>query len=444
MPQSLLPELKIFQKKLLNELNQSGAESYEFVFDRVTSEETVYEMHLLNNKSRHDDCKFQYRIRWQNESFSTGVCQNLQAEPKDLMKVWKSSATKVDKRDRDAFLVKANKAQPQKSIQQQERVEIPLENLQTKLLKKLGSQMDIAYLASQHETHTRQIFHSGGWEFEDQKSSWGVSGYLQSKAIKPTRSYSFSVSRPAHIQEKWEEKLHQWCQEATYQLSMDSTKQEKNALIILSPKAFLQLLSAFSNLFDGLAISNQESLIEKKQIGQKLFSSHLCVSDDPYHPETQQFKWDSEGVHRNPIPLIENGVLTHLLHSKLSAHRFETQSTGHGSLSLKPSSQPLFLRVCPSKKAPIKPLKTWLQEGGIYIHSLSAFHAGCQPLQGHFSLPLMGWHQTKTGIQSLPQSVLVGNLFDFLNQIEGFTKEVTAYGGGCSPGVVVKSLKIVQ
>jgi len=87
---------------------------------------------------------------------------------------------------------------------------------------------------------------------------------------------------------------------------------------------------AFGHLSEADAITANEPLIEIMQIGKIIGSPILNIVDDgtiPYAPGT--YKYDHEGVPSSKTYLIKNGKLVGRIHSRASAFKFGTVSTGN-------------------------------------------------------------------------------------------------------------------
>lgn len=434
-------EIEFFEEEFLKGLKERSKQ-FELAFYRQKNRDLLYEMNALTSDGIEDRLETVYRIGWGGDRFSVGALSSYEANPQDLITFYEQTHVSLSSDYSQAFQkpVPLSPSVSKPSSQVWDPFELG-ERFRDLFQKKLADHFDLAYFSIYQSDHSRQLLNDWTKEKrEDQLVSGGFGGYLQSKHLPSPRSYRFGIRKPLHQHWDFEELSERWIQEAFYQLNVLPSSQVSTDRILLSPLALLQLLQAFGNFLDGGALQEKESLISEEELGKAFASPWFCLSDQVDHEQALHYSCDEEGVLRESLPLIENGVLKRLLHSKLSAHLFQSDFTGHGSLSLKPTSRPLFPRVCPALDAPRSSLSHYLDQGAIYIHSLSAFHAGCQPLQGSFSLPCMGWRQTTQGIQSLPQAVLVGQFRDLLNHIEGFSEEEEILSSGVSPALCVKDV----
>jgi PmbA protein len=109
--------------------------------------------------------------------------------------------------------------------------------------------------------------------------------------------------------------------------------------VILEPAAVLDIVGFMFYDFGGLAILDQRSFLNNR-IGQKIFGENIDICDDVAHPLQSGSPFDGEGVPRQPIQLVENGVVKRLvyargtaekmLHSEHQDHVGPIAPTGHG------------------------------------------------------------------------------------------------------------------
>jgi PmbA protein len=109
--------------------------------------------------------------------------------------------------------------------------------------------------------------------------------------------------------------------------------------VILEPAAVLDLVGFMFFDFGGLAILDQRSFLTNR-VGTKLFGENITVDDDVYNPLQSGAPFDGEGVHRQPVRLIENGVVRNLVYARATAEKMKKSEhaskvgriapTGHG------------------------------------------------------------------------------------------------------------------
>jgi len=109
--------------------------------------------------------------------------------------------------------------------------------------------------------------------------------------------------------------------------------------VILEPAAVLDLVGFMFFDFGGMAILDQRSFLTNR-VGTKLFGENITVDDNVYHPLQSGAPYDGEGVHRQRVRLIQNGVVKNLVYARATAEKMKKSEhaakigliapTGHG------------------------------------------------------------------------------------------------------------------
>jgi predicted Zn-dependent protease len=99
--------------------------------------------------------------------------------------------------------------------------------------------------------------------------------------------------------------------------------------VILEPAAVLDLAGFLFYDFAGTAVLDQRSCLTKR-MGKRLFGENITLWDDVYHPLQTGAPFDGEGVPRQRVLLIENGVPRNLVYARATARQMKTRPTGHG------------------------------------------------------------------------------------------------------------------
>jgi len=217
-------------------------------------------------------------------------------------------------------------------------------------------------------------------------------------------------------------------------------------LVCFTPEAFLQLISAFSSMFNARSIIDGLSLMNEDSIGRQIAVSNLNLSDEGLHPENVgAFSFDGEGTPTQNIDLIQSGILTNLIHSEATARKFGVLPTGHAGLGAKVSVSPDWLVVgkCKSKldKNQSLSIKNTQQEY-ILIDELSAIHSGVKASQGSFSLPFDGWIVKEGNKVSIEAATVAGDILKVLNSIVKIEDQQIVTHQGISPHVWVENISI--
>jgi predicted Zn-dependent protease len=125
--------------------------------------------------------------------------------------------------------------------------------------------------------------------------------------------------------------------------AVDSAKPQEIApgkyTVILEPAAVLDIVGFMFYDFSGLAILDQRSFLNNR-IGEKIFGENINVWDDVDHPLQSGARFDGEGVTRQHLQLVENGVVKRLVYARGSAKKMRESEhaakvgpievTGHG------------------------------------------------------------------------------------------------------------------
>jgi len=100
---------------------------------------------------------------------------------------------------------------------------------------------------------------------------------------------------------------------------------------VLGPYAVGELLQYFAfDAFSGLALLEERSYLAGK-LGERRFDEKVSIADDALDPQGLPKQFDFEGVPKQRVPLVENGVLRGAVWDSTSAVRAggSRQSTGH-------------------------------------------------------------------------------------------------------------------
>jgi PmbA protein len=99
--------------------------------------------------------------------------------------------------------------------------------------------------------------------------------------------------------------------------------------VILEPAAALDLVGFLFYDFAATAVADQRSCLLKR-MNKPLFGKNISITDDAYHPQQLGASFDGEGIPRQRVNLVENGVPRNLVYSRTSAKKAKTKPTGHG------------------------------------------------------------------------------------------------------------------
>ena len=222
---------------------------------------------------------------------------------------------------------------------------------------------------------------------------------------------------------------------------------------VFRPEAFLDLLGAFSSLFNARAVLDGVSLSSRESLGQPMAAPFFSLHDNGLHPgNIGASLFDGEGTPTARLALVEGGILRHFLHSEATARAFGVAPTGHAGLGAKVSVGADWFEVgpTPGSSGGQQGLDRHSGQGQspgdgralVVIDSLSALHAGVKAAQGSFSLPFDGWLVRDGEQQSIEAATVAGDIRQLLQSLVGFEGEPQITPGGLCPWVWVEGLSI--
>ncbi|MBI2677169.1 MAG: TldD/PmbA family protein [Candidatus Koribacter versatilis] len=109
--------------------------------------------------------------------------------------------------------------------------------------------------------------------------------------------------------------------------------------VILEPAAVLDLIGFMFYDFAGQSVLDERSFLNNR-IGKTLFGENITIHDDVRHALQSGAPFDGEGVRREPVELVKNGVVKNLVYARATAEKMkksplasqvgEVRVTGHG------------------------------------------------------------------------------------------------------------------
>ena len=92
--------------------------------------------------------------------------------------------------------------------------------------------------------------------------------------------------------------------------------------VILEPAAVLDIVGFMFWDYAGMAILDQRSFLTGR-IGTKLFGDNITIWDDVAHPLQTGSPFDGEGVQRQRVALVENGIVKRVVYARATARENE-------------------------------------------------------------------------------------------------------------------------
>ena len=109
--------------------------------------------------------------------------------------------------------------------------------------------------------------------------------------------------------------------------------------VILEPAAVLDIVGFMFWDYSGVAILDQRSFLNDR-IGTQLFGENINICDDAAHPLQAGSPFDGEGMRRQRVQLVENGVVKRVVYARATARKMKNseyagkvgpiEPTGHG------------------------------------------------------------------------------------------------------------------
>lgn len=152
--------------------------------------------------------------------------------------------------------------------------------------------------------------------------------------------------------------------------------------VILEPAAVLDLIGFMMWDFSALALLEQRSCLQNR-MGTKLFGENITITDDAYHPLQAGPAFDGEGIRRERVELVRQGVPQSVVFARGTAALAKKaglesgigaiRATGHGfPLPNEMGEAPLNVVFAPPEKGKERTLPQMIQdtERGILVTRL--------------------------------------------------------------------------
>ncbi|WP_320667683.1 TldD/PmbA family protein [Prochlorococcus sp. MIT 1307] len=217
-------------------------------------------------------------------------------------------------------------------------------------------------------------------------------------------------------------------------------------LICFKPEAILDLIGAFSNMFNARSVIDGTSLSHKESLGKQIAVPSLSIYDNALHPSNySSSSFDGEGTPTRNLCLINGGTLENFIHSETTARIFGVEPTGHAGIGSKVSVGLDWLVIGSSNEKDLlnSELNNKSYQGKyIMIEGLNALHSGIKASQGSFSLPFDGWLVNRGERTSIEAATVAGDIKEVLNKIIQIEEQQEITHQGVSPHIWVDGLTI--
>ena len=210
--------------------------------------------------------------------------------------------------------------------------------------------------------------------------------------------------------------------------------------VVIRNNAMADLLSTFCGVFSADNAQKGMSLLAGKE-GQTIASACVTLVDDPLMPwGLGSCPFDREGAATRCKNVIENGVLTTLLHNRKTARKAGVTTTGNAAGSGRVSPSNLYIAAgtdsCDSLLEAMG--------DGLFLTEVSGLHAGANPISGDFSLLARGFEIAGgKPVRAVEQFTVAGNFFKLLEDIAAVGSDLLFEGSPIgSPSVRVNALNV--
>ena len=145
---------------------------------------------------------------------------------------------------------------------------------------------------------------------EDPAASWAKADSVDAREIHPQK-LAARASEKAHLAVKTQELA------------------PGRYTVILEPAAVLDLVGFLFYDFAATALRDKRSCLNDRT-GKQVFGKNINITDDVFHPLQKGVPFDGEGMPRQQVRLVDQGVPQNLVYSRASAKAARKKPTGHG------------------------------------------------------------------------------------------------------------------
>lgn len=134
---------------------------------------------------------------------------------------------------------------------------------------------------------------------------------------------------------------------------------------IFEPQAVADLLRFPGYIaFNGQALADGRSFMAKA-MGQKVFDEKVTVIDDAYHPRHVPMPFDAEGMPKEKVIIIDQGVAKGVVYDHAAAVKAGVTSTGHATAGRRGGASPSHLIIQPGESSLEEMIKN--TKRGVYV-----------------------------------------------------------------------------
>jgi len=187
---------------------------------------------------------------------------------------------------------------------------------------------------------------------------------------------------------------------------------------IFDEEVLPRLFSVFAMMFSGKSAKEGVNPMRDK-LGEVIAHPQLTLYDHPLNVDGFGYAlFDGEGTPTARLPLIDQGVLSSMIHNSMTAGYFGLTSTGHATRGPKST---LGVGLHQLEIAAGNVAQRTLVEGDyLLITDLTGLHSGANSISGEFSFGASGY-LCKDGerVQAVRGVTVAGNFYELIQRIEG-------------------------
>lgn len=198
------------------------------------------------------------------------------------------------------------------------------------------------------------------------------------------------------------------------------------------------------------SVQEQRSALIGK-VGTHVGSDILSVEEDPFLLDGMQTrKFDDEGIPPTRKEVIRKGVLNTFLHNSYTAHKEGIESTGNGmrgygqAYSVPPYICPTNMVIEPGKSS-LDDMVADVELGILVKHYIMGLY-NSNYLTGDFNIIAPNAYLVKNGEIACPltPTIIAGNIYDLLPQIDAIGKDTRIFDGGKVPALRMGVIKFTS
>jgi PmbA protein len=178
------------------------------------------------------------------------------------------------------------------------------------------------------------IFASGQSQTAIGNSSGLFAAYRETHAefsitMQEQPAASWAKANSANVRDFDPQKLAERASEKAHRATNAQGLPPGRYTVILEPSAVLDIVGFLFYDFAATALADKRSCLNDR-IGKQVFGKNITVVDDAYHPLQLGAPFDGEGMPRERVLLVDEGVPKNLVYSRASAKAAKKKPTGHG------------------------------------------------------------------------------------------------------------------